>query len=322
MYSGNITADVPKVNEVDAVLCMPLTENVNLNNINSKTGETACDAFACGPPKSSDDIDAGMCLWGDKHDDPLHLLQVPFDDFGKVKHHKGKYEDIHCHRCKHHDNYHENEDGVKTCTCTPECGSCATPDYDPSNTGVQCVSLKHVYSNRRQGKKNGKVKLIKGAGAVEQDVGIQECGYKEGGTRRPSARGGKYQASIAHYPSNSLQIIDMSKQKLSCQVDLPGRPDRVVYVPPQPGQMESFLMVHDGLETGGKATLIVVGVLGSLIVTWLILCRCRRSEEVEIDFSSESPSSPPTKQDLADVEQDPSSPYDGDHSEKQLPEIS
>ena len=67
----------------------------------------------------------------------------------------------------------------------------------------------------------------------------------------------------------------MATQELKCQVPLPGNPDRVVYVPPQPGQG-----IFDGAESLSSG-IIVALVLGSLfglgIIVWMVKrCCCSR----------------------------------------------
>lgn len=96
--------------------------------------------------------------------------------------------------------------------------------------------------------------------------------------------GGKYDASIADLPVSSLQIVNMETQELKCQVPLPGKPDRVVYVPPQPGQ-GSF----DGVESLSNEIVVVI-VLASLfglgVIGWMVI-RCRSSRDMRNHNSKE-----------------------------------
>ena len=210
-------------NDDSYVLCMPLTENTNRNNID-KDDNVVCDHYSCGPPITEDDVKHGMCLYDTNT--TKDLLRVPLEKMDMVKAEQAPY--FPCPRCKEVHSYW----GGDICTCTPRCGSCATPDYDSTRSGVQCVKFQKQIGQAMI--PSLMKKMIWNAGAVEQSPSNfwgKQCSY--GHTHRAHKRGEKYDASIAHYPANSLQIIDMSTQTFKCQVDLPGKPFRVVYVPPQ-----------------------------------------------------------------------------------------
>ena len=270
-----------------AVLCMPLTENVNSNNINHQD-EVVCDGFTdCGPPSNHRDEKAGMCLWNEDSSTStstnsssfVSLLRANFDnDHKKVQNGRAPFHDL-CKRCKHKDNY--GDDGM--CVCSPQCGSCAPVEVDKDTmkrTGVRCIALKDVLSNKNKHKKTKKVVLVEGAGAVQQppDGGSgKECGYKAGGAFRSSTRGGKYHVSVAHYPQNSLQVVDMSTQDLHCQVELSGRPDRVIYIPPQPDQELS----HDLVQSPGPgqiAFIAIASLVGVMTLWCCYRCMCGRRQ--------------------------------------------
>lgn len=245
------------------VVCMPLTENVNRNNMDV-SGNTACDQFFCGPPQSPEDVAAGMCLYN-ASDNNRTLLRAPLEDYEKVMNGEAPYLN-RCPRCKQKVSYI----GGDVCTCTPHCGYCASPDYDTSKTGVRCFHLEDVL----EGKSNQST-LIAGAGAIEQPAPTYwdaPCSF--GWTHRSSTRGGKYHVSVAHFPSNSLQIVDMSTQKLKCQVDLPGKPDHVLYVPPQPGQHNTM----NGLSAESDVVIfmIVAVCVLAFVATVLVVFLTRR----------------------------------------------
>ena len=256
--------DMPSFFEKDfleTVVCMPLTENVNRNNMDA-SGNLVCDSYSCGPPETPQDVAAGMCLY-DETTNNMELLRVRLEDYDKVVNEEAPYNN-RCPRCKNRDSYH----GGDICTCTPHCGSCADPDYDASKTGVRCFILDSILDG-------GTVEstLIEGAGAIQQtgpSFWQAQCSY--GWTHRSSKRGGRYHASVAHYPTNSLQIVDMWTQRLRCQIDLPGKPERVLYVPPQPNQLKSFeVSEHDDDMRAGSITLIVIGCVACVVVIVSVL---------------------------------------------------
>lgn len=239
------------------IACMPLTENTNINH--RKDGENVCDIYQCGGASTPQDVASGICLYDPTN--PLNLLIAPLEEIESVKSGLNPYNEA-CNRCKEPGNY---EDGK--CVCTPYCGSCAESNYDDSFSGVQCVNLDNVFNNGLD-----EATLVAGAGAVFQ-AGPQsyspQCGF--GRTYRAHKRGGKYDASIADIPVSSLQIVNMETQKLKCQVDLPGNPDRVIYVPPQPGQDASGInenLLENALTAGEVAGVVV----GSLVVVAFLAC--------------------------------------------------
>ena len=272
------------------------------------------------------DVASGMCLWDTNNTD--ELLRAPLSDFDKVVNGETPYLN-RCPRCKIRDSYR----GGDICTCTPHCGSCASDDYDVSNTGVRCIKLQDALNSKTSGNSNNNndgadnddlstAKLIEGAGAVRQEEPTfrsAQCGY--GWTHRSSTRGGKYHVSVAHFPSNSLQVVDMSTQSLSCQVDLPGQPDRVMYVPPQRGQKESYKMVKTGgLSTAGKTVLIIFCTLLAvlvLVMTISIKGRGSRMDDGEVFKSDENLANRAD----ADLELTASSPGIDGSKNSSLPEI-
>jgi len=237
--------------------CMSLTENTNRNNKDAN-GNLVCDYYGCSGAETPDDVASGICL----HDATERILQsATLDEISLVKAESEPFGSA-CRRCKDKGNF--DEDG--TCICTPFCGSCADPNYDASDSGVRCVNLQDVFE-----KQSVETFLIKGAGAVKQGNPYSyspQCGF--GRTYRKSKRGHKYDASVAHIPTNSLQIVNMETQKHKCQVPLPGSPDRVVYVPPQPGQKSSSQAA--GLSTGAIVG-IVVGCVAIAGIAFYFMAR-------------------------------------------------
>lgn len=110
-----------------------------------------------------------------------------------------------------------------------------------------------------------KATLIKGAGSVLQGSPYAyspQCGF--GRTYRTHKRGGIYDASVAHFPSNSIQIVNMETQTLKCGVDLPGAPSRVLYVPPQKDQNASSSLSSGtiaGIAIGCTAVVLIAGFI-------------------------------------------------------------
>lgn len=250
------------------VACMPLTENTNVKHRNTD-GEIVCDVYGCGGAKNSEDVRNGVCAYDVNN--TRELLEATLEDFNLVTNGYDPF-GSKCHYCRDKENYDENG----KCQCTPFCGSCGESVYDASLSGVQCVNLSDVFS-----KGLTESTLIKGAGAVEQ-AGPQAyspaCGF--GRTYRAHKRGGKYDASIADIPVSSLQIVNMETQKLKCQVALPGNPDRVVYVPPQPGKSKGNKLAA-GVIAG-----IVCGSLAVLVLLLWIIRRCKTDIE-ELDLKSD-----------------------------------
>jgi hypothetical protein len=222
------------------IACMPLTENTNLNNRNEQ-GEIACDYYGCSGASTPEDVASGVCLYDETEGT---LQEATLSEISKVQNEEEPFKGA-CNRCKKDINY----DAQGKCICTPFCGSCADENYDASNSGVQCVNLADVFS-----REVSEATLIKGAGAVKQGDRYESspaCGF--GRTYRTHKRGGKYDASVANYPVDSLQIVNMETQTFKCQVELMGTPGRVVYVPPQS-------------DESSKGSVLSVGAIAGVIV--------------------------------------------------------
>ena len=165
-----------------------------------------------------------------------------------------------CRHCLNQDNF---VDGM--CTCTPYCGSCADEDYDASKSGVVCFDLNDVVTDTSEA-----TTLIEGAGSVLQGRPYSysaQCGF--GRTYRTHKRGGLYDASVANFPSNSLQIVNMRDLSFHCAVDLPGTPSRVVYVPPQEGEKTGSS--SSGLSTGGTAGIVIGAAVAALVAMFVAI---------------------------------------------------
>eukprot|EP00339_Tiarina_fusa_P021628 CAMPEP_0117047064 /NCGR_PEP_ID=MMETSP0472-20121206/32533_1 /TAXON_ID=693140 ORGANISM="Tiarina fusus, Strain LIS" /NCGR_SAMPLE_ID=MMETSP0472 /ASSEMBLY_ACC=CAM_ASM_000603 /LENGTH=648 /DNA_ID=CAMNT_0004759637 /DNA_START=63 /DNA_END=2009 /DNA_ORIENTATION=+ len=251
------------LNPSSYIACMPLTENTNKNNMDvSGSGELKCDYYGCSQATTADDVASGVCLYDATSE--RNLQEATLEDMTAVENGEAPFGNA-CAHCTNPD--HFDEDGV--CVCTPFCGSCADPNYDASQTGVRCVDLGDVFDNGLD-----ETVLIKGAGAVKQGSPYAyspQCGF--GRTYRTSKRGGIYSASVAHIPFNSLQIINMKTQEHKCAVPLPGSPDRVIYVPPQPSQHTGVVKsISEGLSGGGIAGIVIgsLAVMGiiTLVVSW------------------------------------------------------
>jgi hypothetical protein len=141
-----------------------------------------------------------------------------------------------CARCADLSNF--NSSGV--CVCTPDCGYCGAADGDyPLNltqTGVACVDLGAVVDGTVS-----EATMIPDTGAVAQGAGrpdSPECAY--GFTYRNHKRGGRFDASVSDFPTSSVVLVDMATQEKHCQVSIPGKPFRVVYVPRTPQMVEGI----------------------------------------------------------------------------------
>jgi hypothetical protein len=193
------------------------------------------------------DVEDGVCLYTASG---RTLQEVAVEQIVDVVSKAEPYFDA-CRRCENQDNF---IDGM--CTCTPNCGSCADEAYDASKSGVVCLDLNDVVSNKTVATTTT---LIEGAGAVIQGKPYSysaQCGF--GRTYRTHKRGGMYDASVANFPSNSVQIVNMRDFTFKCAVDLPGVPSRVLYVPPQGGEGEESTSSSSGLS-GGAISGIVIG---------------------------------------------------------------
>jgi hypothetical protein len=197
-----------------------------------------------------EDVDDGICLYDASGGD---LQQVALEQIADVVSRAAPYFDA-CHRCENQDNFF---DGM--CTCTPNCGSCADENYDASKSGVVCLDLNDVVSDTSESLLTAT--LIEGAGAVIQGKPYSyspQCGF--GRTYRTHKRGGMYDASVANFPSNSVQIVNMRDMTFKCAVDLPGVPSRVLYVPPQGGEDEG-----DG-GTASSSSELSAGAIAGIVI--------------------------------------------------------
>lgn len=254
----------------DFIACMPLTENTNRNHMD-ENGNIVCDYYGCSGASTPEDVANGICHYDSTG---RSLQEATIDQIEQVKSGEEPFGSV-CAHCEDEKNY---LDGV--CECTPFCGTCGDADYDASNSGVSCVSLSDVVAGRTD-----TATLIKGAGSVLQGSPYAyspQCGF--GRTYRTHKRGGAFDASVANFPTNSLQIVNMEKQSLHCAVDLPGAPSRVIYVPPQEGQNIS----STALSAGGIAG-IVVGCLAVVFIVGFLVYR-RRSGRKDQPESAGSPS--------------------------------
>jgi len=227
---------VPGDKDHDIVACMPLTENTNRNHMD-EDGNIVCDYYGCSGAATPDDVANGICHYDSTG---RSLQEATIDQIESVKSKQEPFGNV-CTYCEDEKNY---QDGI--CECTPFCGTCADADYDASNSGVMCVNLNDVVAGR-----TNKATLVKGAGSVLQGSPYAyspQCGF--GRTYRTHKRGGIYDASVADFPTNSLQIVNMETKTLHCAVDLPGAPSRVVYVPPQDGQNTSSRNLSNGAIVG------------------------------------------------------------------------
>ena len=135
------------------------------------------------------------------------------------------------------------------------------------------------------GRSSTDAKLIP-AGTIEQgQPRFWDPPCSIGYTNRPSKRGGRYQATVSHFPMNSLQLIDMSSPspKLHCKVLLPGKPDRVVYVPPKTYQTSAGM--NDTFK-GGIITMSILAIVAlfTMVVTFLSRHRQKQNED-KLHFS-------------------------------------
>lgn len=148
-----------------------------------------------------DDVSSGICLH-DKETGKV-LVTASLTQMDAVKSQQVPFYGA-CARCKEEGNC---EDGQ--CICTPFCGSCANDDYDASKGGVIVFDVSWVL----QGEVS-EATLIAGAGAIGQgspNSKSRECGFSR--TIRFHKRGGIYDASVAHFPTNSLDS--------DCQLERP-----------------------------------------------------------------------------------------------------
>jgi hypothetical protein len=219
--------------------------------------------FRCRPK----DVEDGVCLYTASG---RTLQEVAIEQMADVVSKAAPYFDA-CRHCENQDNF---VDGM--CTCTPYCGSCADEDYDASKSGVVCLDLNDVVTGTSKA-----TTLIEGAGAVIQGKPYSysaQCGF--GRTYRTHKRGGLYDASVANFPSNSLQIVNMRDLSLHCAVDLPGMPSRVVYVPPQEGE---YTGSSSGLSAGGTAGIVIGAAVAALIAMFVAIRMTKKSASFKQD---------------------------------------
>jgi hypothetical protein len=177
-----------------------------------------------------------------------------------------------CRNCENQDNFFD-----AMCTCTPYCGSCADENYDASKSGVFCLDLNDAVT----GTSDVKMTLIEGSGAVLQGKPYSyspQCGF--GRTYRTHKRGGLYDASVANFPSNSVQIVNMRDMTFHCAVDLPGEPSRVLYVPPQGGEGTGS---SSGLSTGGTAGIVIGAAIAALAAMFVAIRMAKKSASPKKD---------------------------------------
>jgi len=234
--------------EADFIACMPLTENANMNQRDSSG--PVCDFWTgCSDPSTASDVSNGVCLHElaeSKAAGPLTLKRVTEVVSGD--------DAVLCARCADESNFDNG-----SCVCTPDCGSCDdNKDIDTTQAGgVACVDLKKVVNG---GLTEGT--QIFNAGAVKQGGGYggsPECSF--GRTYRSHKRGTKYDASVANYPVNSIQIVNMETQKKQCEVALDGSPARVVYVPSKPVEVAESGAVHNL----GMVSIFLAGFVASIL---------------------------------------------------------
>jgi hypothetical protein len=166
------------------------------------------------------------------------------------------------------------------CTCTPNCGSCADEDYDASKSGVVCLDLNDIVSDTPE----ATTTLIEGAGAVLQGKPYRnstQCGF--GRTYRTHKRGGKYDASVANFPSNSVQIVNMRDFTFKCAVDLPGVPSRVLYVPPQGVEGDEGTSSSSGLSTGAIAGIVIGAAVAALAAMFVAIRTAKKPASFKQD---------------------------------------
>jgi hypothetical protein len=217
-----------------------------------------------------EDVENGICLYTPSG---RELQEVAIEQIADVVSKAAPYYDA-CRYCENQDNF---VDGM--CICTPYCGSCADEDYDASKSGVVCLDLNDIVTDTSEA-----TTLIEGAGAVLQGKPYSysaQCGF--GRTYRAHKRGGLYDASVANFPSNSLQIVNMRDLSFHCAVDLPGMPSRVVYVPPQEGKDTSS---SSGLSSGGTAGIYIGVAFAALAAIFVAIRMTRKSKRLKQDSDS------------------------------------
>ena len=236
---------------------------------------------------SEDDVDAGLCLYNSTGD---ALLTVDISQINLVAS-KAPPFNTACANCLNENDY-DKDTGL--CTCTPECGSCAEDEFDAANTGLRCfnwtgsLDIMSTIGGDEVPVSLDTPLLIKKGGAVKQgspNVSSPECGF--GQNFRPHKRGYIYDASVAHVPIDSIVIVDMSTQKVHCQVELPGTPSTVIYVPTRGKERSDFIEerkgdTDDGVKSGVRAGIVTIGVvLLSLMAIAVAYCGEGRKQNEE-----------------------------------------
>ncbi|KAL7571843.1 hypothetical protein ACA910_002920 [Epithemia clementina (nom. ined.)] len=232
--------------EWNDTVCMPLTENANINNRNA-AGEIVCDFYGCSGATSELDVASGRCLYDASG---INLLTVDSTQNDSIVAEEEPFNSA-CKYCETSENY-DNESGL--CTCTPGCGLCAEAAYDTTNTGYRCFNWTELLNSAPTtgglvSKAVTTALLIKQGGAVLQgspNVSSPECGFGE--TFRPHKRGYIYDASIANIPEDSLVILNMKTEKVQCSAALPGTPTRVIYVPTRGAERIAFIEERNPVE--------------------------------------------------------------------------
>lgn len=263
-YPKSVISD--QKGSLDYHVCMPLTSNTNQNHYNDD-GELVCDYYGCGPAKNAQDVLNGLCL----HDaGGRSLLTANSTTIEDVQAGRDPY-NAACQRCADVNNY-DGADGI--CTCTPNCGSCATneaKEHKAELSGVTCLDTAAVIASDGQQYDTTFV----AAGSVKQGSPYSysaECGF--GRTYRSHKRGGVYDAVPADYPKPALHLVDMRDFKQKCAVELPGSPFRIIYVPPPVGGVtytEEDSTSKASLPGGALAGIVAACVVGVLIIGLALL---------------------------------------------------
>ena len=288
----------------DYVACMPLTTNTNQNHIvptysvnedGYEDAPIACDYFnGCSPAVSQADVDHGMCRYRSGAEDTAPkgpLLTATESDLAQLQGFREPFGRA-CNRCAQANAFSSAE---PTCTCTPQCGSCAEDDYpdEPYHTlvlatGVRCIDTKDALLGV-----STKAGLIPGAGAIKQKaskIPDPACGFAE--PVRPHKRGGNYfDASISTVPYNQLVIVDMRTMEEKCKVTLPGEPQELVYVPTSlhyKSHSSSSSSNADGLTPAVIAVIVIAAIIVfGLMVTAAVCCGCSsKFESKALDVSN------------------------------------
>jgi hypothetical protein len=164
-----------------------------------------------------------------------------------------------CKRCENVNNYDE-ADGV--CTCTPTCGSCAAVsegNHHHELSGATCLDLNELLSGTE-------MPTFVAAGSVKQGSPYpysSQCGF--GRTYRTHKRGGSYDAILTDLPEPALSLVNMGDFSLKCNVELPGSPSRVIYVPPLVDEEE-----RSSLSGGAIAGIVIGSLAGALLIVALV----------------------------------------------------